>query len=135
MPLAERNFNSTAAWMERSNDRKARSPAGHSGDESGEKRSSKEMRSGLRGNAADATAGVRSESAIQATTPSTRASAARTSAAVSDHPMRRRSNTPSAIAASKVIKSPTAINPDSTSWGASPHEYPSTSRASYESQE
>ena len=111
-PLAARTFISTTAKPERSSGRKAALPAGDAGVDAGKKRSSKEeMRSVFSGSAADASAD-RSESVIQAAAPSDTATAAKASAIVSDHPMRRRDNSPSAIAASKAIKPPIQPRPN-----------------------
>ena len=69
------------------------------------------MRSAAGGSAAEASVD-RSESVIQAAAPSDRATAAKARVMVSDHPLRRRDNGRSAIAASKAIRSPINTTPD-----------------------
>ncbi len=111
--LAARSLMSSSAKAARSSGCKATLSAGDAGIDAGKKRSSKEaeMRSVFPGSAADASAD-RSESVIQAAAPSATATAAKASAIIRDHPMRRRDNGSSAIAASKTIKPPETTSPD-----------------------
>ena len=63
------------------------------------------------GSAAEASVD-RSELVIQAAAPSDKATAAKARVMVSDHPLRRRDNGRSAVAASKAIRSPIYTTPD-----------------------